>query len=43
MEVGESKFDKDNLLKVKDMVSMYANLVTVDEESDIIYLVHYTT
>jgi Ankyrin repeats (3 copies) len=43
VEVGESKLDEDNLPEVEDMVSVCAGLVTVDEESDIIRLVHYTT
>jgi hypothetical protein len=29
--------------QIEDMVSVYAGLVTVDEESNIIRLVHYTT
>jgi hypothetical protein len=43
VEVGESQLDKDNLPEVEDMVSVCAGLVTVDEESSIIRLVHYTT
>ena len=43
MEIGESQIDEDNLLQVEDMVSVCAGLVTVDEESKIIRLVHYTT
>ncbi|KAF7545580.1 hypothetical protein G7Z17_g9068 [Cylindrodendrum hubeiense] len=43
VEVGESELDEDNLPQVEDMVSVCAGLVTVDKESDIIRLVHYTT
>jgi hypothetical protein len=43
VEISESKLDKENLPQVGDMVSVCARLVTVDEESDIIRLVHYTT
>jgi hypothetical protein len=43
VEIGEPKLDEDNLLEIEDMVSMCAGLVTVDEESKIIRLVHYTT
>jgi hypothetical protein len=35
-------FDKDNLSDIEDIVSVCAGLVTIDEESDIIRLVHYT-
>ncbi|KAF2465937.1 purine and uridine phosphorylase [Lindgomyces ingoldianus] len=43
VEFGKPKLDKDNLPEIQDMVSVYARLVTVDEESNIIWLVHYTT
>jgi ankyrin repeat protein len=43
VEVGEPRLDKDNLPEIEDMVSVCAGLVTVDEESGIIRLVHYTT
>ena len=43
VEVGESALDEENLPEIKDMVSVCAGLVTVDEESNIIRLVHYTT
>ncbi|KFZ00411.1 hypothetical protein V500_01061 [Pseudogymnoascus sp. VKM F-4518 (FW-2643)] len=42
VELGESQFDEENLSLVEDMVSVCAGLVTVDEESAIIRLVHYT-
>ena len=40
---GDSELDKENLRDIEDMVSVCAGLVTVDEESNIIRLVHYTT
>ena len=42
LEVGEPELDNDNLPQVEDMVSVCEGLVTVDEESNIIRLVHYT-
>jgi ankyrin repeat protein len=43
VEEGESELDEENLPEIEDMVSVCAGLVTVDEESKIIRLVHYTT
>lgn len=43
IELGDSSLDEDNLPQIEDMVSVCAGLVTVDEESRIIRLVHYTT
>jgi hypothetical protein len=40
---GDSKLDEDNLERIERIVSVCAGLVTVDEESEIIRLVHYTT
>ena len=42
IEVGTSEFDAENLREVESMVSVCAGLVTVDEESRIIRLVHHT-
>jgi hypothetical protein len=42
VEVGESRLDEDNFPEVEDIVSVCAGLVTIDEESGIIRLVHYT-
>ncbi|RYP27804.1 hypothetical protein DL767_007516 [Monosporascus sp. MG133] len=42
VEVGESGLDEDNLPDIEDIVSVCAGLVTIDEESKIIRLVHYT-
>ena len=43
VEVGERAIDEENLPEIEDMVSVCAGLVTVDEETDTIRLVHYTT
>ena len=43
MELGEEELDLDNIPNVKDIVSVCAGLITIDKESDIICLVHYTT
>jgi len=43
VEVGEPELDEDNLTSTDLIVSVCAGLVTIDEESDIIRLVHYTT
>jgi hypothetical protein len=43
VEPGDTELGEDNLVEVDDMVSACAGLVTVDQESKIIRLVHYTT
>ena len=43
IEVGDSTLDEENLPQIEDIVSVCAGLVTIDEESRIIRLVHYTT
>jgi ankyrin repeat protein len=43
VEFGSSKMDEENLTEITDMTSVCAGLVTVDEKSGIIRLVHYTT
>jgi Ankyrin repeats (3 copies) len=43
MEPKESQLDEENLCRVEDMVAVCAGLVTVDEESNIVRLVYYTT
>jgi ankyrin repeat protein len=42
-KLGTTEFDQDDMPCIDDMVSVCAGLVTVDEESRIIRLVHYTT
>ncbi|KAH8733670.1 hypothetical protein BGZ61DRAFT_528933 [Ilyonectria robusta] len=43
VEIGEPQFDKENMPHVDDIVSVCAGLVTVDEHTKIIRLVHFTT
>ncbi|KAB5542460.1 hypothetical protein GE09DRAFT_1225395 [Coniochaeta sp. 2T2.1] len=43
VEVGDSELDEDNILGLERMVSICAGLVTIDGESQVIRLVHYTT
>ncbi|KAH6693786.1 hypothetical protein F5X68DRAFT_258632 [Plectosphaerella plurivora] len=43
VELGEPELDPDNVPEIEDILSVCAGLVTVDDESDIIRLVHYTT
>jgi len=43
VEVCEPELNGENLPQIEDMVSVCAGLVTVDEKSNIIRLVHYTT
>jgi ankyrin repeat protein len=43
IEVGDYELDEENVPRIDRMVSVSAGLVTVDEESSIIRLVHYTT
>ncbi len=43
IEISESQLDEENLPEVEDIVSVCAGLVTIDAESGIIRLVHYTT
>jgi hypothetical protein len=42
VEVGELELDKDNIPDIEEIVSVCAGLVTIDKESEIIRLVHYT-
>ncbi|XP_014561715.1 hypothetical protein COCVIDRAFT_50711, partial [Bipolaris victoriae FI3] len=43
VESGEDEIDPENVHTPGDLVSVCAGLVTIDQESDIIRLVHYTT
>jgi hypothetical protein len=43
VKAGESDLDEDNLPEIEDMISVCAGLVTVNEESGIIRLIHYIT
>jgi Ankyrin repeats (3 copies) len=42
VEIDGTELDEENFPEIEDMVSVCAGLVTVDEESGIIRLVHYT-
>ena len=42
VDVGKSQLDEDNVPQVEYLVSVCTGLVTVDKESRIIRLVHYT-
>lgn len=42
IETGTSQLDETNMSEIDDILSVCAGLVTVDEESGIIRLVHYT-
>ncbi|TVY38473.1 Ankyrin repeat domain-containing protein [Lachnellula subtilissima] len=43
IEIGDSELDETNIPELEDITSVCAGLVIVDEESNIIRLVHYTT
>lgn len=43
VEPGKNRFDKGKVPPLEIMVSVCAGLVTIDEESSIVRLVHYTT
>ena len=43
VEPDTQNLDPDNILDIDDLVSVCAGLVAVDEESNVIRLVHYTT
>lgn len=43
VEVGEPEFDSDNCPDIDDVLSSCLGLVTIDEDTSVIRLVHYTT
>ena len=43
VESSDSELNEEKLCEIEDIISVCAGLVTVDEESHIIRLVHYTT
>jgi hypothetical protein len=43
VEEDEDELDKENLPVLEDIVSACAGLVTIDEESGVVRLIHYTT
>lgn len=42
VEIGSSKFNEEDVPQFRDVVSVCAGLVTVDEDSNVIRLSHYT-
>ena len=43
IEISDSDFDRDNLEKIEHIISVYTRLVTIQEGSEIVEFVHYTT
>ncbi|KAF3117800.1 hypothetical protein TWF103_004474 [Orbilia oligospora] len=43
LEVDQPEIEKNNFTEVSDMISVCAGLVTIDEESNVVRLIHYTT
>lgn len=43
VELDEKVLDPDNMPAIEDMISVCAGLVTIDEQSNIVRLIHYTT
>ncbi|KAK2788602.1 hypothetical protein FQN53_003454 [Emmonsiellopsis sp. PD_33] len=43
VEIGESRFDPDNMPDIDEAISLCVGLVTRDKKSDVVRLVHYTT
>ncbi|KAF4837172.1 Vegetative incompatibility protein HET-E-1 [Colletotrichum tropicale] len=43
VEIDTAELDEDNITELEDIVSVCAGLITIDEESEVIRLVHYTT
>jgi ankyrin repeat protein len=43
IKVGESKFNKDRILDTGDILDVCAGLVTIEEQSDNVRFIHYTT
>jgi ankyrin repeat protein len=43
IEAGELELGGDNFQDIEEIVSLCAGLVTIDEEGDVVRLVHYTT
>jgi hypothetical protein len=43
IEPGDKEIDEDNILEIEQLLTICAGLVTVDEQSDGIRFIHYTT
>lgn len=42
VEIGEVDLDSMNMLEIADVLSVCGGLLTVDRQSDVVRLVHYT-
>lgn len=43
VQIDESSLDEDDFVDINDIISVCAGLVTIDEQNNIVSLVHYTT
>lgn len=43
VELGDTEIDEDNVLETEQLLTICAGLVTIDEQSDNVRFVHYTT
>ena len=43
VEPGDTEIDEDNILKTEQLHTICAGLVTIDEQSDNVRFIHYTT
>jgi ankyrin repeat protein len=43
VEPGDTEVDEDNILETEQLLTICAGLVTIDEHSDSVRLIHYTT
>jgi hypothetical protein len=41
VEIGNHELNKENLLEIKDMISVCAKLITINKENDIVRLILY--
>jgi len=43
VEPGDTEIDEDNILETEQLLTICAGLVTIDEQSDQVRFIHYTT
>jgi ankyrin repeat protein len=43
IELGDTRVDEDNILETEQLLTICAGLVTIDEQSDSVRFIHYTT
>jgi ankyrin repeat protein len=43
VEPGDTEFDEDNMMETEQVLAICAGLVTIDEQSDNVRFIHYTT